>query len=257
MTAKSIPGSPAVTPPPDPMHNAAEFAASRDDVFGRIARRYDLLCDLFSFGIHRLWKRAAARRAVALNWRNMLDAGAGTGHIALRVARGLPENTGRQITVSDISEPMLAVARQRAGEGTTLTFRRFDAEALSAVPDNSFDLYTIAFVMKIVDRDKVVREALRVLQPGGTFICVEASEIPFSPLRRAYLAYMNICLPVIGYVATGGDRSAYDYLLRGIHAFPSAEGFAAELTAHGFEGVSFRRLSIGIVAIHEARKPAA
>jgi demethylmenaquinone methyltransferase / 2-methoxy-6-polyprenyl-1,4-benzoquinol methylase len=84
---------------------------------------------------------------------------------------------------------------------------------------------------------------------------MEASEIPFRPLHRAYLSYMNFCLPAIGLVATGGDRSAYEYLLRGIHEFPNAPTLANEIAARGFTDVSYRRFTLGIVAMHEARKP--
>lgn len=239
-----------------PAANAAAFVAARDDVFSRIAGRYDLLCDLFSLFIHRLWKRRMAERVLTHDWRDMLDAASGTGAIALRVARALTDGDGRRVTVSDICERMLAIARRRAGPAARpLAFRHLDAETLVEIPDGSVDLYTISFAMKICDRGRVLREAFRVLKPNGLFLCLEASEIPFRPLQAAYLAYMKLCLPVIGYVATGGDHAAYDYLLRGIHAFPGAEGFAHEMAAQGFTDVAFRRLTLGIVAIHEGRKP--
>ncbi|HET9909156.1 MAG TPA: class I SAM-dependent methyltransferase, partial [Anaerolineales bacterium] len=109
--------------------------------------------------------------------------------------------------------------------------------------------------LKICDRAKVLSEALRVLRPGGRFIALEASDIVWSWLHRAYLHYMMFTMPVIGWIATGGDSSAYKYLLKGIRGFPGAEAFAAELSTVGFEDISFERLSLGIVAIHRARKP--
>ena len=115
----------------------------------------------------------------------------------------------------------------------------------------------MSFAMKICDRERVVREAYRVLRPGGTFMCLEASRIPNALLHRAYLAYMDLCLPAIGYIATGGDRSAYGYFLKGIHEFPDADGLAQEIAGHGFIDVHYERLTLGVVAIHEARKPAA
>lgn len=254
MTARPAPEPVALASPEGA--NAAAFTAERDDVFSRIAGRYDLLCDLFSLMIHRAWKQHMARRVLAHDWRDMLDAASGTGAIALRVARAMPEGAGRRITVSDICHNMLAVAQRRAGpRPLPLTFRHLDAEALVEIPDGSIDLYTISFAMKICDRTKVMREAFRVLKPDGWFLCLEASDIPFRPLQLAYLAYMTACMPVIGSIATGGDHSAYDYLLRGIHAFPGADAFAAEMAAQGFAEVTFRRLSLGIVAIHEGRKP--
>jgi ubiquinone/menaquinone biosynthesis C-methylase UbiE len=110
--------------------------------------------------------------------------------------------------------------------------------------------------MKITDRHQVMREAWRVLKPGGTFICLEASEIPVPLIQRAYLAYMSVCMPIVGWAATGGDASAYEYLLKGVRAFPGAEEFAREVAAQGFVDVTFERMSAGIVAIHMARKPA-
>jgi len=237
--------------------NAAAFKPVNDDVFSRIAGRYDVLCDLFSLFIHRAWKHHMAQRVLALRWANMLDAAAGTGDIALRVMRWLSSGDDRTITVSDICQPMLTVAQRRAGaHASSLTFRVLNAEVAPEVEGESVDLYTISFGMKICDRKRVLAEAYRVLRPGGTFICMEASEIPFRPIHRAYLAYMNLCLPAIGFVATGGDHSAYEYLLRGIHEFPSAPAFAEEITTYGFTDVSFQRLTFGIVAMHEARKPA-
>jgi demethylmenaquinone methyltransferase / 2-methoxy-6-polyprenyl-1,4-benzoquinol methylase len=236
--------------------NAAAFEAKYDDVFSRIAGHYDVLCDLFSVFIHRAWKQKMAQRVLALPWRDMLDTAAGTGDISLRVMRQLSFSDSRNITVSDICPPMLAIAERRAGErAPALAFRIVNAEASPEIESCSVDLYTISFGIKICDRARVLSEAYRVLRPGGTFICMEASEIPFRPLHRVYLAYMNFCLPAIGYVATGGDRSAYGYLLRGIHGFPNAPAFASEIASHGFADVGFRRFTLGIVAMHEARKP--
>jgi demethylmenaquinone methyltransferase / 2-methoxy-6-polyprenyl-1,4-benzoquinol methylase len=240
--------------PPSSAANAAAFDAAQDDVFSRIADRYDLLCDVFSLMIHRVWKRAMARRVLALPWQEMMDAAGGTGDIALRVARGLAPSDRRRVIVTDLCERMLTVAQRRAGT-LPLAYRRLDAHALADVPSGSIDLYALSFAMKILDRERVLREAFRVLRPGGTFMCLEASQIPFAPLRRAYLAYMDVCLPTIALVATRGDRSAYDYFLKGIHDFPDADGFASEIRAHGFTDVSYERMTLGTVAIHTGRKP--
>jgi ubiquinone/menaquinone biosynthesis methyltransferase len=237
--------------------NAADFSASADDVFDRNARRYDLLSDLFSLGIHRLWKARVAVRIAAEPWRNMIDAAAGTGDISLRVVRKFPATADRPILVSDLSPAMLSIAqRKAAAAGTgTFDFRILDAHAMPDVPDASIDLYAISLALKICDRGLIMAEALRVLRPGGRFIALEASAIKLPWLHTLYLAYMGLCMPIIGWLATGGDASAYHYLLKGVRDFPDAEALAAEMTAAGFEQVEFERLSLGIVAIHAARKP--
>ena len=109
--------------------------------------------------------------------------------------------------------------------------------------------------MKICDRKQVLAEAWRVLRPGGTFICLEASEIPVRFIHRAYLAYMGLAMPIVGWAATGGDASAYQYLLKGVCGFPGAPELAEEIATQGFADVTYERLSFGIVAIHIARKP--
>ena len=236
--------------------NAASFDCVTDDVFSRIASRYDVLCDLFSLGIHRIWKSRMARRIAAEPWDDMLDVAAGTGDIALRVIRNLGGATTRSCVVSDICPAMLEIAKRRAGPlAGALQFRVFDAHRLAEIASASVDLYSMSFGMKICDRKRAVAEAWRVLRPGGRFMCLEASEIPVRFIHWLYLAYMSFCMPVVGWVATGGDASAYHYLLSGVRAFPGARQFADEISAQGFVEVGYEQLSFGIVAIHTARKP--
>jgi ubiquinone/menaquinone biosynthesis methyltransferase len=236
--------------------NAASFDSVHDDVFTRIASRYDVLCDLFSLGIHRTWKRRMARRIAAERWNSMLDVAAGTGDIALRVVRNLGGAPGRRCVVSDICPAMLEIAERRAGAlAGAMQFKAYDAHHLHEVASASIDLYSMSLGMKICDRSRALAEAWRVLKPGGTFICLEASEIPVRFIHRLYLAYMGLCMPVVGWVATGGDASAYHYLLSGVRGFPGAPQFAEKIAALGFTELSYERLSFGIVAIHVARKP--
>jgi len=240
-----------------PSMNAAAFDTGADDVFDRIAGRYDVLCDLFSLGIHRYWKRRVAALIAAEPWTNMLDAAAGTGDVALRVVGRDPALARREIVVSDISPAMLRIAERRISvRGAGPAFRVMDAHVLVDVPDASLDLYSISLALKICDRARVMREAFRVLRPGGRFIALEASAIVLPWLHLLYLRYMDLCMPFIGWVATGGDASAYRYLLKGVHEFPDAERLAAELREVGFADVAYERLSLGIVAIHSGRKPA-
>jgi demethylmenaquinone methyltransferase / 2-methoxy-6-polyprenyl-1,4-benzoquinol methylase len=236
--------------------NAAEFQTQQDDVFGRIANRYDLLCDLFSFGIHRLWKRRVADAIAREDWSRLLDCATGTGDIILRILSHKTLENGQCIIASDISPQMLTVAQKRLNRsGAPIEYQILDAHSMPNVPSESVDLYSISLGLKICEREKVLREALRVLQPGGRLVVLEASNIRRQWLHRMYLGYMRFCMPVIGWAATGGDTSAYKYLLRGIEHFPAAEDLASELVSIGFEDVSFERLSLGIVAIHVARKP--
>jgi ubiquinone/menaquinone biosynthesis methyltransferase len=231
--------------------NAAEFDPVADDVFSRIAGRYDRLCDAFSLFAHRLWKSRIAELMAREEAGAALDVASGTGDIPLRLLRRRPH---QQILVTDICPQMLSRAEQKLEARSNVKFRLLDAHHLD-LPDQCVDLYSISFGMKICHRARVVSEAYRVLRPGGTFFCLEAARIPFEPLHRAYLAYMDWCLPFIARVATGGDASAYNYLLRGIHDFPNQQMFAAELEQQGFKEVSFQNLTFGIVAIHRGVKP--
>jgi demethylmenaquinone methyltransferase/2-methoxy-6-polyprenyl-1,4-benzoquinol methylase len=236
--------------------NAARFSTTSDDVFGRIASRYDLLCDLFSVGLHRYWKRRVAKLIARESWTDLLDAASGTGDIVLRVLNREETLGSRRIIASDISPQMLAIAARRLSRlSQSVELRRLDAHSMAGIADNSVDLFSISLGLKICDRLVVLREAMRVLRPGGRLVVLEASNIRLRWLQGAYLRYMSVCMPVIGWIATGGDASAYRYLLQGISAFPTAECLADEICDLGFDEVSFERLSLGIVAVHVARKP--
>jgi demethylmenaquinone methyltransferase/2-methoxy-6-polyprenyl-1,4-benzoquinol methylase len=235
--------------------NAAEFVAHSDDVFGRIASRYDRLCDLFSFGIHRMWKRRVADIIAQEEWQTLLDGATGTGDIMLRVLKKqIPAS--RRIIASDISPQMLAIAHSKLGQhGAQVQLCQLDMHNMPDIASGSVDAYSISLGLKICQRHLALQEALRVLRPGGRLIILEASNIRPAWLHRAYLMYMAICTPAIGWLATGGDASAYKYLLHGVREFPGAEQLAAEMLDMGFCDIRYERLSLGIVAVHIARKP--
>lgn len=241
------------------MKNSANFISKNDDVFGRIATRYDMLCDLFSFGIHRLWKRRVAQVIGNAPWQNLLDVASGTGDIVYRILqqRAAYHSTDipHQTIVSDISTTMLNKAQQKIGvHNANVVFMTLDAENMIEIENESQDVVSISLGLKICDRQKALQEAYRVLRQGGRIVILEASNIPINWIHRWYLGYMSAVMPFIGWLATAGDSSAYQYLLKGVKDFPSAEALAQEMSDIGFSEVDFERLSLGIVAIHSAYK---
>ena len=227
-----------------------------DQVFHSVAARYDLMNDLMSAGLHRLWKdRFAARVHPPKNrpFRH-LDVAGGTGDIGFRIAKAGGPQT--QVTLLDINPDMLAVGRARAekkGLAERLTFIEANAETLP-FPDNLFDAYTIAFGIRNVPRiDAALAEAYRVLRRGGHFLCLEFSQVDVATLDKLYEAYSFRAIPAIGKLVTG-DGEAYRYLVESIRKFPSAEDFRTMIEKAGFARASYVKLSGGIVAIHSGWK---
>ena len=227
-----------------------------DQVFHRVAARYDLMNDLMSAGMHRLWKDQFATNVHPSKKRPFrhLDVAGGTGDIGFRIAKAGGPQT--QVTLLDINPDMLAVGRARAdkkGVAERLTFVEANAEALP-FPDNEFDAYTIAFGIRNVPRiDVALREAFRVLRRGGHFLCLEFSQVDVATLDRIYEAYSFRAIPAIGRLVTG-DGEAYRYLVESIRRFPSAEDFRAMIETAGFARAAYTKLSGGIVAIHSGWK---
>jgi len=240
--------------------DAADKQGLVDDVFHSVAARYDLMNDLMSGGVHRLWKDAmvawlAPPRTGLVAGRPycLLDMAGGTGDIAFRVA----ERTGGKaaITVADINGSMLEVGRARAARRRLagVSFIEANAEALP-FPDARFDAYTIAFGIRNVPRiDVALREAHRALRYGGRFLCLEFSVVDMPLLDRLYDAYSMRVIPRLGRLVTG-DAESYRYLVESIRTFPNQERFAAMIGEAGFSRVSYRNLSGGIAAIHSAFK---
>lgn len=229
-----------------------------DDVFHKVAERYDLMNDLMSGGFHRVWKDAlvstlAPPKSGAGGWR-LLDVAGGTGDIATRVV----EKSGRTVNavVCDINDSMLGVGRDRAakaGLSDLITFSQGNAEELP-FPDKSFDAFTIAFgIRNVPDIPKALREARRVLRRGGRFLCLEFSEVDVPALDKIYDAFSFNAIPAMGRMVTG-DGEPYRYLVESIRKFPSQERFAEMIREAGFERVSYRNYSGGIAALHSGWK---
>jgi demethylmenaquinone methyltransferase/2-methoxy-6-polyprenyl-1,4-benzoquinol methylase len=224
-----------------------------NDVFHSVARRYDLMNDLMSVGLHRLWKDIMIN---ALNPPRgdapfaLLDVAGGTGDIAFRAAKAA--GSGFRATVCDINSDMLAVGRQRAIArhlDDRVAFVEGNAEAL-AFPDRHFDAYTIAFGIRNVPRiDLALGEAFRVLRPGSRFLCLEFSTVDVPGLDRLYDLFSFKVIPPLGRAVTG-DAQSYQYLVESIRKFPRPNAFAEMIRTAGFSRVSWQSLSGGIVALH-------
>lgn len=227
-----------------------------DDVFHKVAARYDVMNDLMSAGLHRGWKDRLVATVNPPKRRPFrhLDVAGGTGDVAFRVARAGGPHTA--VTVLDINADMLNVGRDRAAKkrlDDRLSFVEANAEDLPFESDH-FDAYTIAFGIRNVPRIAVaLREAHRVLKRGGQFLCLEFSQVDLPLLDRVYDAYSFHLIPRIGQ-AVAGDFDSYRYLVESIRKFPDAERFEAMIADAGFRNTRFTRLSGGIVAIHTGWK---
>jgi len=228
-----------------------------DDVFYSVARRYDLMNDLMSGGLHRAWKDALV---TAVNPPRsdkdfaLLDLAGGTGDVAFRVVEAGGPNV--HVTVCDINADMLAVGRERArerGHDFAVTFEQGNAEELPYA-DRRFDCVTIAFGIRNVPRiERALAEAYRVLRIGGRFLCLEFSAVNVPGIDRLYELYSFQVIPRVGEAVTG-DREAYQYLVESIRKFPKPPAFAKMIEAAGFRRASFTTMTAGVVALHSGWK---
>lgn len=224
-----------------------------NDVFHSVAKRYDLMNDLMSAGMHRVWKDAMI---VALNPPRgdaafeLLDVAGGTGDISFRAAKA--SGQGFRATVCDINTEMLSVGRERAAAQQLeerVTFIEGNAEQLTFA-DKSFDAYTIAFGIRNVPRiPMALEEAYRVLKPGSRFLCLEFSSVDVPGLDQIYDTFSFKVIPQLGKAVTG-DAESYRYLVESIRKFPKPAVFADMIRAAGFSRVKYDIMSGGIVALH-------
>lgn len=225
-------------------------------VFASVAPSYDLMNDLMSGGIHRLWKRYFVSKVAPKAGETILDVAGGTGDIAFLMKKAAPSAS---ITVCDINPAMLKVGQRRAidrGLHGQFTWMEGNAEKLP-VAANSADIYTISFGLRnVTDIDAALRDAVRVLKPGGRFFCLEFSQVTLPPLKPFYDLYSFTLLPLMGELVAN-DRASYQYLAESIRQFPPQDELAARMEAAGFERVGYKNLSGGIAAIHFGYKPLA
>lgn len=226
-------------------------------VFDSVADKYDIMNDVMSGGLHRLWKNDFIRDLRPSAGMRLLDVAGGTGDIAFRFLRAAakragPDDIPASVTICDINKNMLAAGRARAlDEGILDPINWITGNAeLLPLPDKSVDAYTIAFGIRNVTRiDKALREAHRVLKPGGRFMCLEFSDVDLPILKKIYDTYSFNVIPHFGKLITG-DKDSYQYLVESIRKFPNQEKFEKMVKDAGFKKTSYRNLSGGIVAIH-------
>lgn len=222
-------------------------------VFGSVAGKYDVMNDVMSAGIHRLWKDAMMDWLAPRPGQRLLDVAGGTGDIAFRFLRRA--GTGHA-TVLDLTEDMLIEGRKRADAAALdaqLDWVVGDAMALPFA-DRSFDVYAISFGIRNVTRpDVALSEAYRVLRPGGRLMVLEFSQIPNTLMQRIYDIYSFNIIPRMGQ-AIAGDRDSYQYLVESIRRFPDQETFLEMVRAAGFGQAKYRNLSLGVACLHSGWK---
>lgn len=231
----------------------AEKAGRVQGVFGSVASRYDVMNDVMSLGIHRIWKDAMMDWLAPRPGQRLLDVAGGTGDISFRFLGRAGEG---HATVCDLTEPMLVEGRKRAEAeqmSESLDWVVGDAMALPFA-DNSFDVYTISFGIRNVTRpQEALNEAFRVLKPGGRLMVLEFSQLPNPAMQWAYDRYSFNVIPEMGRIIAD-DRDSYQYLVESIRKFPDQETFLDMVKAAGFANAKYRNLSMGIACLHSGWK---
>lgn len=233
------------------MTEAKPSSSTTLDVFAKVAHRYDLANRVLSFGFDQSWRRHAARELRLEPGSTVLDLAAGTGDLAIA---DVTVGGAARVVATDVSEDMMAFGRDKVARGglaERIVFRFADAEALP-FDDVSFDGVTVGFgVRNFAHRDVAFRQVLRVLRPGGRFVCLEFSTPPSPLLGAVHAAYLRHLVPLVGQAITG-ERDSYRYLADSIRAFPRQEDLSLALADAGFSRVGYRNLLAGVVAVHVA-----
>ncbi|HBE9081237.1 bifunctional demethylmenaquinone methyltransferase/2-methoxy-6-polyprenyl-1,4-benzoquinol methylase UbiE [Serratia fonticola] len=224
------------------------------NVFHSVAAKYDVMNDLMSFGIHRIWKRFTIDCSGVRRGQRVLDLAGGTGDLAAKFSRMVGEQG--QVVLADINDSMLKMGREKLrdhGIVGNISYVQANAEALP-FPDNYFDCITISFGLRnVTDKDKALRSMFRVLKPGGRLLVLEFSKPLMEPLSKAYDAYSFHVLPKIGELVVK-DPDSYRYLAESIRMHPDQETLKGMMAAAGFENVNYFNLTGGIVALHRGFK---
>ena len=233
--------------------NEADKKGRVQGVFTSVASKYDIMNDVMSVGIHRIWKQAMMDWLAPRAGQKLLDVAGGTGDVSFKF---LERAGSGHATVCDITESMLIAGRTRAEAAAmsdSLDWVVGDAMALP-FEDNTFDVYTISFGIRNVTRpQEALNEACRVLRPGGRLMVLEFSQLPNPMMQAAYDAYSFNVIPQMGKVITG-DRDSYQYLVESIRKFPDQDTFLEMVKTAGFENAKYRNMSMGIAALHSGWK---
>ena len=222
-------------------------------VFTRVASKYDIMNDLMSVGIHRIWKDAMMDWLAPRPGQRLLDVAGGTGDVAFRFLNRAP---GASAVVCDLTESMLQAGAQRAEAESMASRLEWVVGDAMALPfaDNSFDVYTISFGIRNVTRiPDALSEAYRVLRPGGRLMVLEFSQLPNPALQWAYDRYSFNVIPVMGQIVAG-DRDSYQYLVESIRRFPDQDRFLQMIVDAGFGQAKYRNMTMGVAALHSGWK---
>ena len=231
----------------------AKKAGKVQNIFNSVASKYDIMNDVMSVGIHRIWKEAMMDWLAPKPGQKLLDVAGGTGDVSFKF---LKRSGSGHATVLDITENMLIKGRKRAESDQMLGSLDWVVGDAMSLPfaDNSFDVYTISFgIRNVTQPQEALNEAFRVLQPGGRLMVLEFSQIPVPLVQKAYDLYSFKVIPTMGKLIAN-DRSSYQYLVESIRKFPDQETFLSMLQNAGFKNTGYRNLSLGIAALHSGWK---